>query len=89
MEPHKAYNYAAAGLPTVTLNTATAPVLGPFVDCTCDPGGFVEGVRAALAVGRLSGEQLAVARSLTWDRVAEGLLTATGCLPAPREPALA
>ena len=34
MEPHKAYNYAAAGLPTVTLNTAHAPALGPFLNAT-------------------------------------------------------
>ena len=27
MEPHKAYNYAAAGMPTVTLHTAHAPAL--------------------------------------------------------------
>ena len=46
MEPHKAYNYAAAGLPTVTLNTAHAPALGPFLNATRDHDAFVDGVRA-------------------------------------------
>ena len=76
MEPHKAYNYAAAGLPTVTLNTAHAPALGPFLNPTRDRGAFVAGVRDAVAAGRLSGEQVAHARSLSWDRVAEAILNA-------------
>ena len=46
MEPHKAYNYAAAGLPTVTLNTAHAPALGAFLNATRDREAFVEGVRS-------------------------------------------
>jgi len=76
MEPHKAYNYAAAGLPTVTLNTAHAPALGPFLNATQDRAAFVAGVQAAIAGGRLSAEQVAEARSLSWDRVAAGLLAA-------------
>jgi hypothetical protein len=76
MEPHKAYNYAAAGLPTVTLNTAHAPALGSFLEATSDRASFVAGVRAAVARGRLSAEQVAQARSLSWDRVAEGMLAA-------------
>jgi Glycosyl transferases group 1 len=76
MEPHKAYNYAAAGLPTVTLNTAHAPALGPFLNATRDRAAFVEGVRAAIAGGRLSADQVATARSFTWDRVATRLLAA-------------
>jgi hypothetical protein len=76
MEPHKAYNYAAAGLPTVTLNTSDAPALGPFVSATQDRGAFVEGVQSAIAGGRLSGGQVATARSLTWERVATALLAA-------------
>ncbi|HUA47950.1 MAG TPA: glycosyltransferase [Solirubrobacteraceae bacterium] len=76
MEPHKAYNYAAAGLPTVTLNTAHAPALGPFLNATRDRAAFVAGVQAAIAGGRLSGEQVATARSFTWERVATGLLAA-------------
>ena len=78
MEPHKAYNYAAAGLPTVTLNTAHAPALGPFLTATQDRVAFVERVRAAIATGRLSREQIATARSLSWDRVASAVLAAAG-----------
>jgi hypothetical protein len=76
MEPHKAYNYAAAGLPTVTLNTAHAPALGAFLNATRDRDAFVEGVHAAIGTGRLSSDQLATARSFTWDRVATALLAA-------------
>jgi Glycosyl transferases group 1 len=76
MEPHKAYNYAAAGLPTVTLSTAHAPALGSFLEATNDRTDFVAGVRAALERGRLSAEQVAQARSLSWDRVADGILAA-------------
>jgi Glycosyl transferases group 1 len=76
MEPHKAYNYAAAGLPTVTLNTAHAPPLGPFLNATSDCDAFVEGVLSAIAGGRLTAEQVASARSLSWDRVAAAILGA-------------
>jgi Glycosyl transferases group 1 len=76
MEPHKAYNYAAAGLPTVTLHTAHAPALGPFLNATRDCGAFVEGVHAAAAAGRLSADQVAQARLLSWDRVAAAILHA-------------
>ncbi|HUA04684.1 MAG TPA: hypothetical protein VMB27_12320 [Solirubrobacteraceae bacterium] len=76
MEPHKAYNYAAAGLHTVTLNTAHAPALGPFLNATRDRETFVEGVRTAIAGGRLSAGQVAQARSLSWDSVAEAILRA-------------
>ena len=76
MEPHKAYNDAAAGLPTVTLNTAHAPALGPFLNATRDREAFVEGTRAAIAGGRLSADQLTTARSFSWDRVATRLLAA-------------
>lgn len=76
MEPHKAYNYAAAGLRTVTLNTAHAPALGPFLTATRDREAFVEGVHTAIAGGRLTRGQVVAARSLTWDRVAGRLLAA-------------
>jgi hypothetical protein len=76
MEPHKAYNYAAAGMPTVTLNTAHAPALGPFLHATQNRGAFVEAVCLAVTTGRLTDEQVATARSLTWDRVAASLLAA-------------
>jgi hypothetical protein len=82
MEPHKAYNYAAAGLPTVTLNTAHAPALEPFLQSTYDRRAFVEGVRRAASRGKLSGDQVATARSFTWDRVAEAMLAAAGAPPA-------
>ncbi|MGO9754590.1 MAG: hypothetical protein ACLP8S_05670 [Solirubrobacteraceae bacterium] len=76
MEPHKAYNYAAAGLPTVTLHTAHARALGPFLRATEDREAFVEGVRRAAAAGRLSLQQIGTARSLSWDNVAGALLEA-------------
>jgi hypothetical protein len=82
MEPHKAYNYAAAGLPTVTLNTAHAPALGSFLRATEDRASFVQGVVDAAAAGRLSADHVATARSLTWDRVAASILTAATATPA-------
>jgi hypothetical protein len=78
MEPHKAYNYAAAGLPTVTLNTAHAPALDTFLEATASRDRFVSAVQAAVGHGRLSDTQVSQARSLTWDRVAEAILGAQG-----------
>jgi len=77
MEPHKAYNYAAAGLPTVTLHTAHAPALDSFLQTTDNRAAFVEAVRKTSRRGRLSEEQIASARFLSWDRVAERMLTLT------------
>ncbi|MBV9605105.1 MAG: glycosyltransferase [Solirubrobacterales bacterium] len=76
MEPHKAYNYAAAGLRTVTLHTTHAPALGSFLEARSDVDSFVATVRGAIERGRLSTEQLQAARSLSWDRVADALLAA-------------
>jgi hypothetical protein len=76
MEPHKAYNYAAAGLPTVTLHTAHAPALDGLLHATGSRQGFVSAVHEALVAGRLSDAQVAQARSLTWDRVAHAILDA-------------
>jgi glycosyltransferase involved in cell wall biosynthesis len=76
MEPHKAYNYAAAGLRTVTLHTTHAPALGSFLNATNDAESFVAAVRSALDRGRLSAEQIQAARALSWDRVADALMTA-------------
>lgn len=76
MEPHKAYNYAAAGLRTVTLHTTHAPALGSFLEATEDVRSFVTTVRGALERGRLSAEQIQAARSLSWDRVADALMAA-------------
>jgi hypothetical protein len=82
MEPHKAYNYAAAGLPTVTLNTSHAPALGSFLRATSSRQEFVAATLEAVQSGRLSDEQISQARSLTWDRVAEAILRAADASPA-------
>jgi hypothetical protein len=74
MEPHKAYNYAAAGLPTVTLHASHAPALDSLLQSTYSREQFVEGVQRAATAGRLSTEQIQRARSLSWDRVAAALL---------------
>lgn len=76
MEPHKAYNYAAAGLPTVTLHAAHAPALDALVTGTAAVEDFVEAVGAAVARGRLSEDEVAYARSLTWERVADAIIAA-------------
>ncbi len=79
MEPHKAYNYAAAGLPTVTLHAAHAPALDALVVGTRSVAEFVAAVGAAVSRGRLSDAQLGYARSLTWDRVAGAIMAAAAC----------
>jgi hypothetical protein len=76
MEPHKAYNYAAAGLRTVTLHTTHASALGSLLEATDDAASFVATVRGALERGRLSAEQVQAARSLSWDRVAGAVMAA-------------
>lgn len=76
MEPHKAYNYAAAGLPTVSLHAAHPPALGGLLKATSSVEEFVAAAHAALAGGRLDDAQVRQARSLTWERVAEAILTA-------------
>jgi glycosyltransferase involved in cell wall biosynthesis len=74
MEPHKAYNYACAGLPTVTLNTEHAPALDGVLTATTDRAAFVEAVGAAVAAGRLDAGQIARARELSWAAVAEAMM---------------
>ena len=74
MEPHKAYNYAAAGLPTVTLHTEHAPALGELIDARETPEEFVTATLAAARGGRLGEDQVGHARTLSWDRVAGQLL---------------
>lgn len=71
MEPHKAYNYACAGLHTVTLNVAHAPALDGFLTQTSDVADFVAAVHTA---ERLPDDDLAAARQITWASVAEKLL---------------
>jgi glycosyltransferase involved in cell wall biosynthesis len=73
MEPHKAYNYAAAGLRTVTLHTAHAPALDAWVTATTEHDAFVA---AALAATRLGPDEIAAARALSWERVAAAIMAA-------------
>ena len=73
MEPHKAYNYAAAGLHTVTLNVAHAPALDGFLTQTSDIDAFVAAVHAS---SRLDSDDVAAAREITWASVAERLVQA-------------
>ena len=73
MEPHKAYNYACAGLHTVTLNVAHAPALDGFLTQTSEASDFVAAVHAA---ERLPEEDVAAARRLTWASVAARMLQA-------------
>ena len=67
MEPHKAYNYACAGLHTVTLNVAHAPAVEPWLTQAADVDQFVAAVHAA---ERLSAGDVAAAREITWASVA-------------------
>lgn len=83
MEPHKAYNYAAAGLPTVTLHTAHAPALDSLLVATRFREDFVAEVLRAAERGRLSTAEIAQARSLTWERVAGAVMKAAVGLPVP------
>jgi 2-polyprenyl-3-methyl-5-hydroxy-6-metoxy-1,4-benzoquinol methylase len=76
MEPHKAYNYAAAGLRTVTLNVEHAPALGSLIEATRTTDAFVAAVAAALEASRLGPDQIAGVRALTWAGVAERLVAA-------------
>lgn len=76
MEPHKAYNYACAGLRTAALSIRHAPALGSFLEVADDQAGFVVAAERALAAGRLPAADVAAARSLTWGAVAARLLDA-------------
>ena len=73
MEPHKAYNYACAGLHTVTLNVAHAPALDGWLTQTADVADFVAAVHAA---PRLDADEVAAARQITWASVADRLVQA-------------
>ncbi|HEX3831469.1 MAG TPA: glycosyltransferase [Solirubrobacteraceae bacterium] len=76
MEPHKAYNYAAAGLPTVALHAPYAPALGGLVSTTRSVPEFVDAVARAAHEGPLAPAEVEYARSLTWDRVAASIMSA-------------
>jgi hypothetical protein len=74
MEPHKAYNYAAAGLRTVTIRTHTAPALGPVVETTESVEDFVAAVHRAIERGRLPADEVARVRAISWGSVAARIL---------------
>jgi hypothetical protein len=76
MEPHKAYNYAAAGMPTVALHAPSAPALDGLVSITRSVDEFAGAVARAGQDGRLSSAEVEYARSLTWDRVADSIMAA-------------
>lgn len=81
MEPHKAYNYACAGLHTVTLNVAHAPALEGWLTQSADVPAFVEAVRAA---ERLEAGDVARARAITWASVAERMVQAAAGVATTR-----
>jgi hypothetical protein len=74
MEPHKVYNYAAAGLRSVVQHAACPPALKDVVETTSDNEAFAEAVLRAVVAGRLDAEQVSAARALSWRRVAEAIL---------------
>jgi hypothetical protein len=83
MEPHKAYNYAAAGMPTVALHAPYAPALNGLVAITRSVADFAGAVARAARDGRLSPIEVEYARSLTWDRGAASIMS----VATPRVPA--
>jgi hypothetical protein len=76
MEPHKVYNYAAAGLRSVVQHAPYPPALDDVVESADDREGFVAAVLRAVNAGRLDSERVAAARDLSWRRVADGILAA-------------
>ncbi len=76
MEPHKLYNYAAAGLRSVILNCAVPGSLESFVLSTTTVESFVASCHDELGLGPLNSEQIRVARSLSWKSVAHRILDA-------------
>jgi hypothetical protein len=74
MEPHKVYNYAAAGLRSVVQHAPYPPALDAVVESADDRESFVAAVQRAASAGRLDAEQVAAARALSWRRVAESIL---------------
>lgn len=74
MEPHKLYNYAAAGLPSVALNCVVPGQLTAVAEQATDATGFAAAARRAADAGRLDPEQIAAARRLSWNDVARRLM---------------
>lgn len=76
MEPHKLYNYASAGLPSVALGCAVPDHLRAVVEQADDVAGFRDAAVRLAAGGRLDEHQMAAARSLNWSDVARRLMLA-------------
>lgn len=76
MEPHKVYNYACAGLRSVTLQCATPPALSDLIFETWSVRSFVEATHTAIDKGNLVSLDVDFARTFTWGRVAAKILDA-------------
>jgi hypothetical protein len=74
MEPHKIYNYAAAGLPSVALNCVVPGQLAGVVEQAHDADGFAAAAGRAAQSGRLDAGQMAAARALNWTDVARRMM---------------
>lgn len=74
MEPHKVYNYAAAGLRSVLLNCACPPALAPDAVTTSTPQEFAKAVLESLEAGPLSRQRAEAARQRTWAEVGRKIL---------------
>jgi hypothetical protein len=74
MEPHKLYNYGAAGLRSVLLNCGCPPAFASDVTMTRTAPEFVGAVTEAARLGPLAPARTAAARRLTWASVARSVL---------------
>ena len=83
MEPHKVYNYAAAGLRSVVQHAPYPPALDEAVESADDHERFVAAVLRAASAGRLDREQVSAARGLSWRRVAETILASVCAAQGP------
>jgi hypothetical protein len=84
MEPHKLYNYACAGLPSVALGCVVPQHLAPVVEQASGVDEFVAAALRAAQGGRLDRTQITAARALDWADVAERLMIA---VRSPLDPA--
>lgn len=76
MEPHKLYNYASAGLPSVASGCVVPDHLRAVVEQAGSVDEFVAAARRAAGAGRLQPHQVEAARNLSWGDVAGRLLLA-------------
>ena len=83
MEPHKVYNYSAAGLRSVLLNCACPPVFDRDVSVTRTAGEFVAAVMQAVRAGPLPPSRTQAARRNTWASVAHSVLSHMGPVQVP------